>query len=66
MQTAPNANGYASIGVNFGMTLLCVVPTWIVLSELKGSAEVREDEGGVSEVERSDGVVGKKDLDDEL
>ncbi|TVY73268.1 UNC93-like protein [Lachnellula suecica] len=39
MQTAPSANGFSSIGVNFGMTLLCVVPTWIVLSELEHSHE---------------------------
>lgn len=43
MQTAPNANGFASIGVNFGMTVLCVVPTWIVLSELEHSHEVQEE-----------------------
>lgn len=42
MQTAENANGFASIGVNFGMTALCVLPTWIVLSELEGSHEVQE------------------------
>jgi hypothetical protein len=42
MQTAPNANGFASIGVNFGMTVLCVVPTWIVLSGLEHSHEVQE------------------------
>jgi hypothetical protein len=44
MQTAPNANGSASVGVNFGMTILCIVPTWIVLGELKGSAEVQQQE----------------------
>ncbi|CZT44950.1 related to DUF895 domain membrane protein [Rhynchosporium secalis] len=43
MQTAPNANGWASIGVNFGMTVLCVAPTWIVLSELEHSHEIQED-----------------------
>lgn len=42
MQTAPRANGFASIGVNFGMTVLCVVPTWIVLSELEHSHEVQD------------------------
>ncbi len=44
MQTAPNANGFASIGVNFGMTVLCVVPTWIVLSELEHSHEIQEED----------------------
>ncbi|KAI9050053.1 hypothetical protein LZ554_006198 [Drepanopeziza brunnea f. sp. 'monogermtubi'] len=39
MQTVPNANGFASIGANFGMTLLCIVPTWVVLSELEYSHE---------------------------
>lgn len=43
MQTAPNVNGFASIGVNFAMTVLCVVPTWIVLSELEDSHEVQEE-----------------------
>lgn len=65
MQTAPNSNGYASVGVNFGMTLLCIVPTWIVLSELKGSAEVREDGGVVSETERHSEAMGGKDLDED-
>lgn len=41
MQTAPNANGFVSIGVNFGLTVLCVVPTWIVLSELEYSHEAK-------------------------
>lgn len=43
MQTGRSANGFASIGVNFGMTVICVVPTWIVLSELEGSHEVQEE-----------------------
>ncbi|RDW63477.1 hypothetical protein BP6252_11022 [Coleophoma cylindrospora] len=42
MQTAPNANGFASIGVNFGLTVLCIYPTWIVLSELDHTHEVQE------------------------
>jgi hypothetical protein len=41
MQTAPNANGFVSIGLNFGITLLCILPTWIVLSELKESHEIQ-------------------------
>lgn len=39
MQTAHNANGFVSIGINFGVTVLCVIPTWIVLSELEYSHE---------------------------
>ena len=42
MQTTPNDNGFASVGVNFGMTVLCVFPTWIVLSELEQSHEVQD------------------------
>lgn len=42
MQTAPNANGFASIGVNFGMAILCIFPTWIVLSELDHTHEVQD------------------------
>lgn len=44
MQTNKDVSGFASIGVNFGMTLLCVVPTWIVLSELEGSNEVQKED----------------------
>ncbi|GIZ45775.1 hypothetical protein CKM354_000892800 [Cercospora kikuchii] len=47
MQSEGNANHFVSIGINFGITVLCVAPTWVVLSELKGSHEVE-----VVEVER--------------
>lgn len=55
MQTAPNANGFASIGVNFGMTILCIFPTWIVLSELDHTHEVRDEQE--LRVEGGDGPV---------
>lgn len=44
MQSEANVNHFVSIGVNFGGLILCVVPTWIVLSELgaKGGAELEE------------------------
>ena len=41
MQSEGGANHFASIGLNFGMTILCVFPTWIVLSQLEHSHEVR-------------------------
>ncbi|KAI1651106.1 MFS general substrate transporter [Daldinia loculata] len=44
MQSEGNANHFASIGLNFGLTLLCVPFTWIVLSELDHSHEVRVTE----------------------
>lgn len=40
MQSEGNANHFVSIGINFGITLLSIVPTWIVLSELEGSHEI--------------------------
>ncbi|KAL2849745.1 major facilitator superfamily domain-containing protein [Aspergillus pseudodeflectus] len=40
MQSEGNANHFVSIGLNFGITVLCVIPTWIVLSELEHSHEV--------------------------
>lgn len=50
MQSAPNANGFVSIGLNFGITLLCIYPTWIVLSELKENHEIQaEDETNAGE-----------------
>ncbi|KAF3041760.1 hypothetical protein E8E12_009046 [Didymella heteroderae] len=39
MQSEGNANHFVSIGINFGFTVLCILPTWIVLSELEGSHE---------------------------
>lgn len=44
MQSEGGANHFVSIGINFWFTLLCVLPTWIVLSELEGSHEVRVTE----------------------
>ncbi|EME44424.1 hypothetical protein DOTSEDRAFT_44647 [Dothistroma septosporum NZE10] len=51
MQSEGNANHFVSIGLNFGVTLLSVVPTWIVLSELEGTHEVQvaEEEDHESE-----------------
>ncbi|PSR83405.1 major facilitator superfamily domain-containing protein [Coniella lustricola] len=41
MQSEANVNHFVSIGVNFGVLLASVWPTWVVLSELEGSREVR-------------------------
>ena len=41
MQTEGGANHFVSIGLNFGITVLALVPTWIVLSELEQSHEVQ-------------------------
>ncbi|PYH30055.1 MFS general substrate transporter [Aspergillus neoniger CBS 115656] len=40
MQSEGNANHFVSIGLNFGITLLCVIPTWIIISELEHTHEV--------------------------
>ena len=44
MQSEGGANHFVSIGLNFGITILCIAPTWIVLSELEGSHEVHVTE----------------------
>ncbi|KAJ5107473.1 hypothetical protein N7456_004148 [Penicillium angulare] len=41
MQSEGNANHFVSIGLNFGITILCIWPTWIVLSGLEHSHEVQ-------------------------
>lgn len=41
MQSEGGANHFVSIGLNFGITILSIVPTWIVLSELEHSHEVQ-------------------------
>lgn len=48
MQSEGNANHFVSIGINFGILLVSILPTWIVLSELEHSHEIRvtEDEPG--------------------
>lgn len=47
MQSEGNANHFVSIGLNFGITILCIWPTWIVLSELDHSHEVQVTVGDV-------------------
>lgn len=47
MQSQGNANHFVSIGLNFGITVLCVVPTWIVLDELEEAGH--EEERSVEE-----------------
>ncbi|KAI1416468.1 MFS general substrate transporter [Hypoxylon sp. FL1857] len=44
MQSEGNANHFVSIGLNFGITVLCIPFTWIVLSELDHSHEVKVTE----------------------
>ncbi|KAL7622450.1 hypothetical protein AAE478_007955 [Parahypoxylon ruwenzoriense] len=44
MQSEGNANHFVSIGLNFGITVLCVPFTWIVLSELEHSHEIKVTE----------------------
>jgi hypothetical protein len=39
MQSEGNANHFVSIGLNFGITILCIFPTWIILNELEHSHE---------------------------
>lgn len=41
MQSEGNANHFVSIGINFGITLLSVIPTWIVISELEHTHEIQ-------------------------
>lgn len=44
MQSEGNANHFVSIGLNFGITVLCIPFTWIVLSELDHSHEIKVTE----------------------
>jgi hypothetical protein len=39
MQSQGNANHFVSIGLNFGILLISVIPTWIVISELDHTHE---------------------------
>ncbi len=48
MQSEGNANHFVSIGLNFGITVLCIPFTWIVLSELDHSHEVEVTETQVA------------------
>ncbi|KAH7086353.1 major facilitator superfamily domain-containing protein, partial [Paraphoma chrysanthemicola] len=43
MQSEGGANHFVSIGINFGFMILCIAPTWIVLSELEQSHETQVD-----------------------
>lgn len=58
MQSEGNANHFVSIGLNFGITILCILPTWIVLSELKASHEVE-----VTERVQDDSDANEDDVD---
>ena len=58
MQSEGNANHFVSIGLNFGILLISIFPTWIVLSELDHTHEIRvvEDEpSGKGNDQQTDG-----------
>ncbi|PYI02495.1 MFS general substrate transporter [Aspergillus sclerotiicarbonarius CBS 121057] len=57
MQSEGNANHFVSIGLNFGITLLCVIPTWIIISELEHSHEIEVVTEPTKEVGDSDTPV---------
>lgn len=49
IQSKGGLNHFVSIGINFGITVLCIAPTWIVVSALEESHEVRvmdDSQGG--------------------
>ncbi|KAI1047106.1 hypothetical protein LB505_010105 [Fusarium chuoi] len=54
MQSEGNANHFVSIGLNFGITILCIVPTWIVLSGLEHSHEITVTADEVSSTKDQD------------
>lgn len=49
MQTQANTTHWVSIGVNFGLYVACIFPTWIIISELEKSHEVEVTEGQLEE-----------------
>ena len=51
MQTEGNANHFVSIGINFGILLISIFPTWIVHSELEHSHEIEIRGDDVTEPE---------------
>jgi len=64
MQSEGNANHFVSIGLNFGITVLCIFPTWIILNELEHSHEVPsgaelENRSEVDSSAEEEGVVAK-------
>ncbi|KXJ94880.1 major facilitator superfamily domain-containing protein [Microdochium bolleyi] len=65
MQSEGNANHFVSIGINFGVTILCVVPTWIILSELEHSHEVKVTDEDVAAAGGVEAAVGKLSSEDE-
>ncbi|KAK8059022.1 MFS general substrate transporter [Apiospora phragmitis] len=54
MQSQGHANHFVSIGLNFGILLLAIFPTWVVLSELEHSHEVQVPEVNLDEGHVSD------------
>jgi len=49
MQSQGNANHFVSIGINFGVLIISILPTWIVLSELDRSHEVVVKQGEIND-----------------
>jgi hypothetical protein len=47
MQSEGNANHFVSIGINFGILLVSIWPTWIILSELEHGHEIQIESASV-------------------
>ena len=61
MQSEGNANHFVSIGLNFGILLISIFPTWIVLSELNHTHEIRITEEDVAAAESNDEELATTD-----
>lgn len=62
MQSQGNANHFVSIGLNFGILLLSVIPTWIVISELDHTHEtllLDDDRSEDGDKRREEATVGE-------
>ncbi|RKK91325.1 hypothetical protein BFJ68_g16217 [Fusarium oxysporum] len=41
IQSQKSVNHFTSIGLNLGITVICIVPAWIIISELEHSHEIQ-------------------------
>lgn len=62
MQSQGNANHYVSIGLNFGILLASIWPTWIVLSNLDRNHEGDDVDGKAASVKVEDRLSGEEDV----
>ncbi|KAM5529570.1 hypothetical protein FOXYSP1_17414 [Fusarium oxysporum f. sp. phaseoli] len=61
IQSQKSVNHFTSIGLNLGITVICIVPAWIIISELEHSHDIQVTDAELNGVEMKTEQLQKRE-----